>query len=475
MAVFETFFVLAGLLLLTIMNRPSPTGSRAKRIVSSILLAAYLVAVIVCSLTLFKGGSNDSVDAPPKDVPKEERSNPKINYGTLTDARDGHKYKTVQIGNQTWMAENLNYIDTLKMGCSKIDGYRWCNEATCLDRQNKTCDVTGTLYTWAAAVDSARLVSESVNPEKCCFCGAICSVPAQVQGICPDGWHLPSDDEWNTLFVSVGGVDFAGQALKARNGWGEEYNQDAYGFSALPTGLVHMEHVLLDSTAFFWSVTDSNCYYAHSVMVSPKDSSVTILKEIEKLDYLPVRCVKDDSTNVPASGVAAKPKSGNAAPFSKDTSGFVKDARDGQTYKTVKIGDQTWMAKNLNYQYNEGTAKSYCYENRADLCTKYGRLYTWAAAIDSMQIYKDTKEQCGDGKLCKMPEKVRGVCPSGWHLPTQAEWDILITTVGCPCNAGKALRPEAAGTNSMERMITDFQRFPGGCVMDMTIPMKNLI
>ena len=246
MAVLETLFVFAGLLLLTIMNRPSSTGSRAKRIVSSILLAAYLVAVIVCSLTFFKDGSNDSVDAPPKDMPKEERMNPKINYGTLTDARDGHKYKTVQIGNQTWMAENLNYIDTLKMGCSKIDGYRFCSEATCLDRQNKTCDVVGAFYTWAAAVDSARLVSESVNPEKCCFCGAKCSMPAQVQGICPDGWHLPSDDEWKTLFISVGGVDFAGQALKARNGWGEEYNQDAYGFSALPTGLVHMEHVLLD-------------------------------------------------------------------------------------------------------------------------------------------------------------------------------------------------------------------------------------
>ena len=392
MAVLETLFVFAGLLLLTIMNRPSSTGSRAKRIVSSILLAAYLVAVIVCSLTFFKDGSNDSVDAPPKDMPKEERMNPKINYGTLTDARDGHKYKTVQIGNQTWMAENLNYIDTLKMGCSKIDGYRFCSEATCLDRQNKTCDVMGAFYTWAAAVDSARLVSESVNPEKCCFCGAKCSMPAQVQGICPDGWHLPSDDEWKTLFISVGGVDFAGQALKARNGWGEEYNQDAYGFSALPTGLVHMEHVLLDSTAFFWSVTDSNCYYAHSVMVSPNSSPATILKETEKLDHLSVRCVKDDSTKVPASGVVAKPKSGNAAPFSKDTSGFVKDARDGQTYKTVKIGDQTWMAENLNYQYNEGTAKSYCYENRADLCAKYGRLYTWAAAIDSMQIYKDTKE-----------------------------------------------------------------------------------
>ena len=532
MAIFEMLFILAGFFVglvsrggmslfllplavvafvLAMMNRPSPTGSRAKKIVSSILSAAYLAAVLVFLIFIhFKSGPNDSVETPPRnapevtshndteldlhkciaansdeirvkggfythtkeycpdirwkfwDVPKEERLNPKIDYGTLTDARDGHKYKTVQIGNQTWMAENLKYVDTLKMGCSRIDGYRWCYNATCLDEQNKTCDVVGVLYTWAAAVDSARLVSESVNPEKCCFCDAKCSVPAKVQGVCPDGWHLPSDDEWNTLFVSVGGVDVAGQALKARIGWGKEDNLDAYGFSALPTGFVHMEHVLLDSTAFFWSVSDLNCYYAHSVMVSPKASPVTILKETEKLDYLPVRCVKDDSTKVPASGVVAKPKSGNASPFSKDTSGFVKDARDGQTYKTVKIGDQTWMAENLNYQYNEGTAKSYCYENRADLCAKYGRLYTWAAAIDSMQIYKDTKEQCGHGKQCKLPEKVRGVCPSGWHLPTQAEWDVLIATAGCPCNAGKALKARSGWNELNGTDDYGFSALPGG-------------
>lgn len=396
------------------------------------------------------------------DVPKEERLNPKIDYGTLTDARDGHKYKTVQIGNQTWMAENLKYVDTLKMDCSRIDGYRWCANATCLDEQNKTCDVVGVLYTWAAAVDSARLVSESVNPEKCCFCDAKCSVPAKVQGVCPDGWHLPSDDEWNTLFVSVGGVDVAGQALKARIGWGKEDNLDAYGFSALPTGLVHMSHVLLENTAFFWSASDSNHFYAHNVMVSPANSSVSILKYTEKHEYLTVRCVKDDSAEVTASGIAAKPKSENASPFSEVTRGFMKDTRDGQTYKTVKIGDQTWMAKNLNYRYNEGSAKSYCYGNRADLCTKYGRLYTWAAAIDSVQIYKDTKEQCGDGQWCKLPEKVRGVCPSGWHLPTKAEWDMLITTVGCPCKAGKALKARSGWNELNGTDDYGFSALPGG-------------
>ncbi len=113
--------------------------------------------------------------------------------------------------------------------------------------------------------------------------------------------------------------------------------------------------------------------------------------------------------------------------------GTFKDIRDGQVYKTVKIGTQTWMAENLNYSDSVRTPslkeRSWCYENSADSCAKYGRLYTWAAAIDSVGLLKNNLlaegDTCGDRKTCTLPEKVQGICPEGWHLPTNSEWEVL--------------------------------------------------
>ena len=105
-----------------------------------------------------------------------------------------------------------------------------------------------------------------------------------------------------------------------------------------------------------------------------------------------------------------------------ETFGTFTDKRDGKTYRTVQIGSQTWMAENLNYNYNEGTAKSYCYDNNPDNCTKYGRLYMWSAAMDSAGAFSAKGKKCGDGTECKPSGTIRGVCPEGWHLPNKNEW-----------------------------------------------------
>ena len=116
--------------------------------------------------------------------------------------------------------------------------------------------------------------------------------------------------------------------------------------------------------------------------------------------------------------------------------GTVLDDRDGQTYKTVKIGDQWWMAENLNYK----TDNSFCYKDSAEYCEKYGRLYTWAAATDSAGVWGENGKGCGYAKHCTTAYPVRGVCPEGWHLPTKNEWNTLSTAVGGQTTPGKVLK-----------------------------------
>ena len=122
------------------------------------------------------------------------------------------------------------------------------------------------------------------------------------------------------------------------------------------------------------------------------------------------------------------------------SSNTLTDLRDGLTYKTVKIGTQTWMAENLNYE----TGNSYCYK---DNCTKYGRLYTWGAAMDSVGTWSTNGKGCGYEKKCSPTYPVRGVCPEGWHLPTQSEWNTLFTAVGGSSVAGTKLK-STSGWNS---------------------------
>jgi len=109
------------------------------------------------------------------------------------------------------------------------------------------------------------------------------------------------------------------------------------------------------------------------------------------------------------------------------------DKRDAKKYRTVKIGNQLWMAENLSYK----TDNSWCYDNDESDCKKYGRLYTWDAA--------------------------KNACPAGWRLPTCKEWDELITTVGGSSAAGKKLKT-ISGWNDNGNGTDDygFSALPGG-------------
>jgi len=107
------------------------------------------------------------------------------------------------------------------------------------------------------------------------------------------------------------------------------------------------------------------------------------------------------------------------------TTNTLKDLRDSQTYKTVTIGNQIWMAENLNYK-SEGSS---CYNDDTSYCSKFGRLYSWSMAMDSVAEFSENGKGCGLNVDCIVVYPVRGVCPEGWHFPILAEWNELFDYV----------------------------------------------
>lgn len=215
-------------------------------------------------------------------VPKEIRLNPDITYETMTDSRDMNVYRIVKIGNQVWMAENLNYADS-SITKSLLNS-NWCyNDKT------ENCAIAGRLYTWAAAIDSVKLSKEkSID----CGFGKICSLPDTVYGICPPGWHLPTNAEWNALFSEVGGKVSAGKVLKSQTGWYRNGNgTDSLGFAALPVGLYMGSTRDEGQDAWFWSSTEYE-YDRANVMDFHYDGGAGLVHNNKERGYS-VRCLQN--------------------------------------------------------------------------------------------------------------------------------------------------------------------------------------
>jgi uncharacterized protein (TIGR02145 family) len=122
--------------------------------------------------------------------------------------------------------------------------------------------------------------------------------------------------------------------------------------------------------------------------------------------------------------------------FSSDSSVFT-DVRDGQSYRTVRIGSQRWMARSLNHKVDS----SFCYIDNADSCAKYGRLYPWqvAMAIDTSYAHK-----LWQGDTPRDTLHHQGVCPAGWRMPSSGDWNTLVQTAGNSHDDSAAIRLKAA-------------------------------
>jgi uncharacterized protein (TIGR02145 family) len=141
--------------------------------------------------------------------------------------------------------------------------------------------------------------------------------------------------------------------------------------------------------------------------------------------------------------------------------GTFTDTRDDKIYKWVKIGEQTWMAENLNYNVNYNGSDSKCYSDNTANCTKYGRLYTWATAMALHSICNSFLSTNDNNCATETPHQ--GICPSGWHLPSDDEWTQLVNYVGDSLTAGTKLKAASGWSNGGNG--TDdygFSALPGG-------------
>ena len=395
---------------------------------------------------------------------------------TFKDSRDGKNYQKIAVGSQVWMAENLNY---------DAEG------SVCYGNKADSCAKYGRLYDWDAAMRA-----------------------------CPSGWHLPDDDEWTILTDYVGDSLTAGTKLKSKTGWNSSktvpVGTDSYGFSALPGGIFSDGFTGIGVAGGWWTATE----YTLSASALDRamrydDESFFSGRDIKTKTLSSVRCV-EGSVVFPAFTITFAAYGGTVSPTSAKTdedgkltslptptrSGYVfagwytaetggtavttsrlyganailyarwttepvtppsgntfTDSRDGKSYKKVTIGTQTWMAENLNYDIpNVGT--DVCYNNRADSCAKYGRLYNWATAMGIDATYNASEWNGNDVNY-------QGICPAGWHLPTTDEWTTLVNYVGGTSIAGKKLKSTrgwVADENGTDNY--GFSALPGGIGYD---------
>lgn len=220
---------------------------------------------------------------------------------TVTDI-DGNKYKTILIGEQLWMKENLKvtrYANgtpiQLVEGISEWDALTTTDKAYCwFDNSTNNRDIYGGLYTFAAAMNGA--VSSSANP-------------SGIQGVCPSGWHLPSDEEWKELEMYLGmssseadgldwrGTDESGKLKEAGTTHWSSPNVSASnssGFTALPGGYRSIDGIFVDESIYarFWSATEDNSTYVWIRFLYNERASV-YRNIYHRYNGFSVRCIKD--------------------------------------------------------------------------------------------------------------------------------------------------------------------------------------
>jgi len=192
---------------------------------------------------------------------------------------------TIPIGNQIWQKCNLNVVPTGANGAA--------TNFACYDNQMSNCEIYGRLYDWATAM----ALPSSCNSNSCSN-----MIDSPHRGICPAGWHIPSDDDWKTLVDYVekqkSCTDCAGKYLKSTSGWKNGGNGiNAYDFAALPGGSFSSKESFfnVNSVGYWWStLEDNNDFVYYRSMGYSREYVGGVDKSDAKSDFHSVRCIQDE-------------------------------------------------------------------------------------------------------------------------------------------------------------------------------------
>ena len=308
----------------------------------------------------------------------------KIVKGTFVDKRDGQEYRTVTIEGQTWMAQNLNYAPASSLGCHKGD--------------NEDCTKYGRKYTWAEVIDSTKSF---------CGIGKMCSPP--LQGICPDGWRIPAEWEWEKLLDKLYGSspsfndwdDLAPYLFSKDNDYYEGI--DLYGLSIAVPG--RYDQSALD----FFTTEQWSSGQPDMIRFSYWDVD----------DYGPapdtmpasLRCIKGD---------------------------LIPDVTRPQATFGVR-GEDRKACNGVEVQSFIST----------QACNKGGENNCGSRLKDDGSIYVSGWSHSFDGHTTDygpfyllFGENGKKACPFEWHIPTKSEWNDFLHTVGGACYAGYTLKAQ---------------------------------
>lgn len=229
-----------------------------------------------------------------KRLPAVYRLNPDIEYGEMTDERDGKVYKTVKIGEKTWMAQNLNfqnYTTDVEKDDSLVANMK--GKYRCYNDSSDYCKVCGTLYRWQAAMN-IKVTRDSAAMEA--------QIKEKHQGVCPAGWHISTLDEWRALDPGyTWDSNTISDRVRSSTGWGRVF-PDSLGLSVLPCGR-YLDSFNMGLVADHMG--SSSYYFASDgkvgerwVHVQPASFHNAVLDRFDMEfgfgDYLYVRCVMDD-------------------------------------------------------------------------------------------------------------------------------------------------------------------------------------